>query len=127
VRGLADIDASPPSGVSRIRDIRIASRTASGRVGRLVVSVPGHDIAVESPRVRQALRSPSGEPLRSTLFTLKVTGGGSEVTTLTVEGSGAGHGVGFCQWGAIGRARAGQDYREIVSAYFPGTRLERFY
>jgi stage II sporulation protein D len=127
VRGLADIDASPPSGVSRIRDIRIANRTASGRVGRLVVSVPGHDIAVESPRVRQALRSPSGEPLRSTLFTLKVTGGGSEVTTLTVEGSGAGHGVGFCQWGAIGRARAGQDYREIVSAYFPGTRLERFY
>ncbi|HEX6645537.1 MAG TPA: SpoIID/LytB domain-containing protein [Gemmatimonadales bacterium] len=126
-RGLAEIGAAPPAGVSRIRDVRIADRTASGRVGRLVVSLPGHDIAVESARVRQALRAPNGELLRSTLFTLRVSAGGAEVAGLTVEGSGAGHGVGFCQWGAIGRARAGQDYREIVSAYFPGTRLERFY
>jgi stage II sporulation protein D len=46
---------------------------------------------------------------------------------LTVDGMGSGHGVGFCQWGAVGRARAGQGYEQILAAYFPGTRLERRY
>jgi stage II sporulation protein D len=29
----------------------------------------------------------------------------------------------MCQWGAIGRARAGQDFREILRAYYPGTAI----
>jgi len=29
--------------------------------------------------------------------------------------------VGMCQWGAIGRARAGQTARSILAAYYPGT------
>jgi stage II sporulation protein D len=41
------------------------------------------------------------------------------------RGRGLGHGVGFCQEGAMGRARAGQSFREILSHYFPGTRLTR--
>ena len=126
-RGLAEIGSEGAGGVSRVRDIRIAERTASGRVGRLVIALANRNVSVESPRVRQVLRSPDGELLRSTLFSLRVTGGGSEVSGLSVEGSGAGHGVGFCQWGAIGRARAGQRYDDIIAAYYPGTRLERFY
>jgi stage II sporulation protein D len=27
----------------------------------------------------------------------------------------------MCQWGAIGRARAGQDFRTILQTYYPGT------
>ncbi len=126
-RGLSEIGSAPAGGVARLRDIRIAGRTASGRVGRLVIALADRNVSVESPRVRQVLRNPSGELLRSTLFSLRVTGGGTEIGGLTVEGSGAGHGVGFCQWGAIGRARAGQRYESIIAAYFPGTRLERFY
>jgi stage II sporulation protein D len=38
-----------------------------------------------------------------------------------LRGAGNGHGVGMCQWGAIGRARAGQDFRTILRAYYPGT------
>ncbi len=126
-RGLAEIGSEGAGSVARVRDIRIAGRTASGRVGRLLIALGNRNVSVESPRVRQVLRSPDGELLRSTLFSLRVTGGGSEVRGLTVEGSGAGHGVGFCQWGAIGRARAGQRYDDIIAAYYPGTRLERFY
>ncbi len=37
-----------------------------------------------------------------------------------LEGVGLGHGVGLCQQGAIGRARAGQGVMEILEAYFPG-------
>jgi stage II sporulation protein D len=77
--------------------------------------------------VREVLRPASGEILRSTAFSLRATSANGEVTHLSVEGSGAGHGVGFCQWGAIGRARAGRRYPEIIAAYYPGTNLERFY
>ena len=40
---------------------------------------------------------------------------------LVLRGNGYGHGVGMCQWGAIGRARAGQTARAILAAYYPGT------
>jgi stage II sporulation protein D len=73
------------------------------------------------------MRPNSGEPLRSTAFDLVATVGGQRVTHLAVDGRGSGHGVGFCQWGAVGRARAGQGYEQILAAYFPGTRLERRY
>ena len=49
------------------------------------------------------------------------------VGRLVAEGAGAGHGVGLCQWGAIGRARAGQRHDAILAAYYPGTTLIRFY
>ncbi|HET9603013.1 MAG TPA: SpoIID/LytB domain-containing protein [Gemmatimonadales bacterium] len=113
--------------VSRIRDIRISSRTGSGRVRSMVVDLPGGAVTVPGPAVRLVLRDQSGNMLRSTLLTLRATHAGGEVTHLAVEGSGAGHGVGFCQWGAVGRARAGQDHEQIVAAYFPGTRIERAY
>lgn len=113
--------------VTRVRDVRVGERTVSRRVRRLIVSLPGGDVQVESPSVREALRPTSGEILKSTAFTVHVTHGGGEVTSLVAEGRGAGHGVGFCQWGAIGRARAGHRFDEIIFAYYPGTRLERFY
>jgi stage II sporulation protein D len=41
----------------------------------------------------------------------------------TFVGKGAGHGVGLCQHGTVARAEAGHDYRQILTAYFPGTRI----
>jgi stage II sporulation protein D len=38
---------------------------------------------------------------------------------------GFGHGVGLCQWGAKQRALNGFDYTEILSYYYPGTKLEK--
>jgi stage II sporulation protein D len=46
---------------------------------------------------------------------------GGQVASLRLRGVGHGHGVGMCQWGAIGRARAGQDARTILQHYYPGT------
>lgn len=42
-----------------------------------------------------------------------------------IEGRGYGHAVGLCQWGARGRALAGQRAEEIVRAYYQGTSVER--
>ena len=82
---------------------------------------------MDGPNVRQVLRSTSGDILRSNAFTLTVTRGGSRVTRLVADGADAGHGVGFCQWGAVGRARTGQKHEQILAAYYPGTVLERLY
>ncbi|HOX43369.1 MAG TPA: SpoIID/LytB domain-containing protein [Myxococcota bacterium] len=41
------------------------------------------------------------------------------------RGLGLGHGVGLCQHGALGMARAGADHRAILQRYFPGLRLGR--
>ena len=76
---------------------------------------------------RQRRLAASGELLRSNAFSVAVTGAGSRVTHLAMDGMGAGHGVGFCQWGAVGRARTGQGYQQILAAYFPGTRVARRY
>ena len=40
--------------------------------------------------------------------------------TIRIEGQGWGHGVGMSQWGARGRALAGQSADEIVRAYYTG-------
>jgi len=42
---------------------------------------------------------------------------------LVIEGSGRGHGVGLCQWGARFFAGSGASAADIVGFYFPGTSL----
>jgi stage II sporulation protein D len=123
----------PPMGGIRSEDVRevthvrVSRRSKSGRVDQLSIGLGGREIQVEGPAIRQVMRASTGEPLRSTAFSVSVTGAGGRVAHLTVDGMGAGHGVGFCQWGAVGRARSGQGYQEILAAYFPGARLERRY
>ena len=114
--------------VGRVSDIRITQRSGSGRVEQLAVSVSGSEVRVDGQsNVRQVLRTPAGDLLRSTAFTLVAVGAGRDITHLVAQGMGAGHGVGLCQWGAVGRARAGQTYHQILTAYYPGTRVERRY
>jgi stage II sporulation protein D len=74
---------------------------------------------------RFVLRNPQGSILNSTYFRHTTTTDGGEVSSLTVTGRGYGHGIGMCQWGAIGRARAGQDYRTILETYYQGARVGR--
>jgi stage II sporulation protein D len=126
-RNLPPVTGIRPEQVREVRDIRVARRTASGRVDQLAITLGGPEVRVAGLAIRQVLRPSNGELLRSNAFTLSATGNGSRVSHLTAEGMGAGHGVGFCQWGAVGRARAGQGYQQILAAYFPGTRVARRY
>lgn len=48
-------------------------------------------------------------------------GVGATGVDLELVGRGFGHGTGLSQYGALGRANAGQTYRQIVSFYYPGT------
>lgn len=44
--------------------------------------------------------------------------------SMRVVGTGWGHGVGMSQWGARGRALAGQSSTEIIAAYYAGVAIE---
>jgi SpoIID/LytB domain protein len=46
---------------------------------------------------------------------------------LVLSGGGWGHGAGMCQWGAVGRAAAGQRYRDILRAYYSGAEVAKIY
>lgn len=114
-------------GLQPITDIEITRTTRSGRVGELRIVFERGDVRVPGPSVRSVLRPQAGRLLGSQAFELHVTRDGGRVNRLVAAGTGSGHGVGFCQWGAIGRARVGQDDRTILATYFPGTRVEKLY
>lgn len=112
--------------VGTVHAVSIESLTPSGRVGSVAISTSHGTYHVRGNDIRFVLREPNGEILHSTYFLIRdeqVRAG--SVLGLTLEGRGNGHGVGMCQWGAIGRARAGQDYRTILQTYYPGTVLAR--
>jgi stage II sporulation protein D len=127
-RSLPGLAGRAPGRIDRISDIRVTHRSRSGRVDQLAVSTGGPEVRVDGhTTIRQVLRTSAGDLLRSASFTLVAVGAGRNVTHLVADGMGAGHGVGLCQWGAVGRARAGQGYEQILAAYYPGTKLVRRY
>ncbi len=122
---LATYTSAPKSNLGRITDIREEGRTPSGRVAALTIQTETGNYRLRGNDIRFVLRDPKGAILNSTYFTFTKETAGGEVSNLTVNGRGYGHGIGMCQWGAIGRARAGQNYRTILETYYPGTTIGR--
>jgi len=114
-------------GLQPITDVEVTRKTRSGRVGELRIVFEHGDVRIPGGTVRSVLRPEVDRTLSSTAFQLTVTKDGGRLTRLVAAGAGSGHAVGMCQWGAVGRARAGQDHRRILSTYFPGTTLDRIY
>ncbi|OLC08301.1 MAG: hypothetical protein AUH41_08600 [Gemmatimonadetes bacterium 13_1_40CM_66_11] len=126
-RTLPTVTPLSGDGLQRITDVTVSRTTRSGRVGELRIVFERGDIRIPGPDVRAVLRPEADRLLSSAAFQLTVTKANGEVTRVVAAGAGSGHAVGMCQWGAIGRARAGQDYRAILTTYFPGTKIERLY
>lgn len=109
----------------RVRGIAVSGLTPGGRAAGVTLETSRGQIEARGNELRFVLRK-GGELLNSTWVELEPRmGGDGQVDGLTVRGRGYGHGVGMCQWGAIGRARGGQDYPAILAAYYPGTQLRR--
>jgi stage II sporulation protein D len=126
-RTLGTVTPRSGDGLQRITDITVSRTTKSGRVGELRIVFERGDVRVPGPDVRSVLRPEADRMLQSAAFQLTVTKVNGEVSRLVAAGAGSGHAVGMCQWGAIGRARAGQDYGKILTTYFPGTKIEKIY
>jgi stage II sporulation protein D len=121
----------PAGGLGDLVDVRADARSRSGRVWRLLVRTTTGDVVIPSYAIRGTLRrgGAPGAILRSTLFKIDVrrhptTGRAMEVVA---SGAGSGHGVGLCQTGALGMARAGARAEEILEQYYPHIALERLY
>lgn len=114
--GLDDLAAS--LGVGRVRALEVVARGVSGRARSLVVTGDaGRGVVAGELRIRRLLGD-----LPSAMFVVDRAADG-----FVLHGGGWGHGVGMCQWGAIGRAEAGQGYREILRAYYAGAEIAKIY
>ncbi|HEY4671316.1 MAG TPA: SpoIID/LytB domain-containing protein [Gemmatimonadaceae bacterium] len=122
---LANYTNAPKSGIGRITEISEQGRTPSGRLRALTVQTTSGSYTLRGNDIRFVLRDPKGTILNSTFINVHESKANGEVSGLTINGRGYGHGIGMCQWGAIGRARAGQNFRTILETYYPGTTIGR--
>lgn len=99
--------------------IKIKSRTKDGRadqielVGKNKQTITGHEfrMAISPMRVKSTLIS-----------RIDVDAG-----RVKISGHGFGHGVGLCQYGALGMAKAGKKFQQILAHYYPGTAAKKLY
>ncbi|PKN26210.1 MAG: hypothetical protein CVU65_06330 [Deltaproteobacteria bacterium HGW-Deltaproteobacteria-22] len=103
----------------KVTDLVPRRRGVSGRILELEIRGGAKPLVLSGELViRRALGG-----LRSSLFVhKKLKDGAFEFT-----GAGFGHGVGLCQWGAMGRASGGQKAPEILRHYYPGSLLQKLY
>ncbi|MDX1620708.1 MAG: SpoIID/LytB domain-containing protein [Nitriliruptorales bacterium] len=116
-----------------IADITHLTSPAGGSDRVRLTSQDGDVVEVGAPSFRAFVSStaeelhpdtypqdrPDGKPLPTTLpssrFEVEITD-----ELVTIHGRGWGHGVGMGQFGAMGKAERGLDYREILAAYYNG-------
>jgi stage II sporulation protein D len=120
-----DVDEKVASyGVGHVMAMNVTERGVSGRARLLQIS--GEEGAT-TIRGELNIRRTFGM-LNSAMFELKPEKDSKgKPTTWVFTGGGWGHGVGMCQTGAIGRAEAGQTYRQILEHYFNGAQVARIY
>ncbi len=120
--------APNPESWGALRDLRLKKKSKSRRVGELEIVFANETFSVGGDKVRWILRRPGGGGLRSALLLdIDVAKSRKGVRKVRIKGAGFGHGVGLCQYGALGMARAGYDYRQILRFYYKGIRLVRAY
>jgi stage II sporulation protein D len=102
-----------------ITTARILQHTASGRAKLLELAGTSGAATITASSLRFAVNRTLGwNRIRSDLYTITVAG-----NMLHLEGHGYGHAVGLCQAGAFQMALEHHTATEILTFYFPGTRI----
>ncbi|MEO5618000.1 MAG: SpoIID/LytB domain-containing protein [Candidatus Eisenbacteria bacterium] len=122
---------SPQAGLGDLLDVKVESRSRSGRVWRLGITTSTGRIIVPAYVLRQVMRrgGQAGSILRSNLFKVAVRRDPATRAPVAVvaSGAGSGHGVGLCQTGALGMARAGEKAKAIMEHYYPSAEIRALY
>lgn len=103
--------------VGRVRAVQVLQRAPSGHVLQVGVRGARAEKQVAGAQFRHLL---GATRVRSLMFDIQPEGNGWKLL-----GRGWGHGAGMCQWGAQARARAGQNYLQILQAYYPDATVQR--
>ena len=98
--------------VGQILKIEVISQTPSHRAGSLRITGTQTESVIAAKDFRVLA---GGDRIRSTNFTVTI-----KDDQASFVGKGWGHGVGLCQWGALGQALTGRTYHEILNFYYPG-------
>jgi len=115
--------------VGNVTAINILSRSTSGRVTEVQFVTDQGTFTETGTEIRLAMQyiNSSGIPtmLPSTLFVIdRLTNSSGALTGYRVYGGGNGHGAGMPQTGAVGMARAGHTYQQILQKYYTGIVLQ---
>ena len=104
-------------------------RFKSGRIKELdlIFNHKYNKLTLTGDQLRRIIRKKDGDILRSNLFRIAKYGSKGIPTGFMLIGAGNGHGVGMCQWGAIGMARQGFDYNQILRHYYRGITIKKVY
>lgn len=106
-------------GIPAKEDLRISitELTSTGRAARVKLLSGGVARETQAAEFR---KTAGYSRVRSLWMTIEPAGGG-----WLAKGRGYGHGVGMCQYGANGMAKAGKGFREILARYYPGAEPAR--
>lgn len=110
-----------------INAININNTFRSGRINELEIDLSDKfnnikTLNLYGNNIRYVIRSSDNKSiLESSNFTIKRGSRGE----IILNGKGYGHGVGLCQWGALEQSVEGKSYEDILSFYYPGTKIER--
>ncbi len=103
--------------IGLIKSIEIREHTSSGRVKTLeIVGRKGEKLTLSGKDFREIM---GPNVLRSNDYRVFMKGYYCDFI-----GKGWGHGVGMCQWGAMGMARQQYSYDAILTYYYPGSELK---
>lgn len=103
--------------VSGLYDIKPGVLNSRGRLAFVSLLASKGSGTISGDQFRKAI---GYGVIKSTRFTLK-----NSKNEISFSGSGNGHGVGLCQWGAKQRALDGFTSGEILAYYYPGTQLKK--
>ncbi|KPL04992.1 MAG: hypothetical protein AMJ73_03060 [candidate division Zixibacteria bacterium SM1_73] len=120
----------PQEGFGELINLVVKERSSSGRIQILEVAADSGTYRIYKDKIRWALRRGSDPDLilPSTLFDLEIERGFDDsIISVTARGYGNGHGVGMCQTGAIGMAREGYSYKDILTHYYSGVNIIKSY
>ncbi|MFN2382884.1 MAG: SpoIID/LytB domain-containing protein [Gemmatimonadota bacterium] len=126
-RNLPGLVPLPRTGAGTLRDMELLAATPEGRALTVRVTTTTGQYLVGQNGIRTLFTDAENHLLRSTLFLFRPSHQGGRLTQVTLTGGGWGHGLGMCQVGAMGRSRAGQRYRDILQAYYPGVTIAALY
>jgi SpoIID/LytB domain len=109
--------------LDQINSIVISKRGLGGTVSEVLVGGTNREYTINGDAIRSKLGG-----LRSNLFIVEPKMGKDGLPEYFIfYGGGWGHGVGMCQSGAAGMAADGYKCSEILSHYYPGTKLSALY
>ncbi len=109
-------------GIGQLLDVRPSETGRSGRAVRVELIGSRGTTTLNGYKFRGALG------LRDTLFTItRAVSPDGKIESFTFQGRGWGHGVGLCQVGAYGMARAGRTWGEILATYYQGIEIRKAY